>query len=110
MNSVIRFLADEDFDHDIVRGVLRRNLSIDILTVQEAGLKGKKDPDILEWAAQNGRILLTRDVNTMVAEAYLRVQKGLPLPGVFAVSQLFPIAQCSFAEEWIGQVRFLPLR
>jgi hypothetical protein len=30
----IRLLADEDFDHDIVRGILRRNPNIDIVRVQ----------------------------------------------------------------------------
>ena len=85
MSTKIRFLADEDFDNDIVRGVLRRNAIVDIVTVQEVGLEGTKDPGVLAWAAQNGRIILTRDVNTMVAEAYTRLQNGLPLPRLFAV-------------------------
>lgn len=32
----MRFLADEDFDNDIVRGILRRNATMDIVTVQKA--------------------------------------------------------------------------
>jgi hypothetical protein len=77
------------------------------------------DPLVLEWAAQEGRILLTHDVSTMTAHTYARVRDGLPMPGVFAVSQSVPvarlvddillIAECSLEGEWEGQVRYLPL-
>lgn len=77
------------------------------------------DPIVLELAAQEGRVVLTHDVHTMVAVGYERVVAGLPLPGLFAVSQSLPIGQaieeivtlveCSQEGEWEGQVRFLPL-
>ena len=116
----LRFLADEDFDNDIVRGLLRRCPTLDIVRVQDVTLSGQPDPVVLEWAAQEGRILLTHDVSTLTAHAIARIQKGLPMPGVFAVSQDIPIGQaiedllliakCSLEGEWEGQVRYLPLR
>lgn len=84
---MLRLLADEDFDHHIVRGMVRELTGLDIIRVQDLGLGGKKDPAILERAAQDGRPVITHDVNTMVAAAYERVAAGLPMPGVFVVPQ-----------------------
>jgi hypothetical protein len=119
MSVTLRFLADEDFDNDIVRGMLRRLPSLDIVRAQDVGLSGAIDPRVLEWAAQEGRVLLTHDVSTLTAHAYARGSSDLPMPGVFAVSQLAPISQviedllllaeCSLPDEWEGQVRYVPL-
>jgi predicted nuclease of predicted toxin-antitoxin system len=67
---MLRLLADEDFDDDIIRGVLRRLSDLDLVRVQELGLAGSADPVVLERAAQEDRIVLTHDVNTMVAAAF----------------------------------------
>lgn len=117
---MIRLAVDENFDNDIVRGILRRKPDIDIVRIQDAGLRGKDDPSILEWAAQEGRVLFTNDVHTMTDFAYERVRNGLPMPGVFEVSRDVPIGQViedmilvaegSIAGEWEGQVLYLPLR
>ena len=55
----VRFVIDEDFDNDILRGVLRRLPNLDIVSAQDVGLSGAKDPVILAWAAEQNRILLT---------------------------------------------------
>ncbi len=39
----VRFLADEDIDVAIIRGVRSREPVIDILDVKTAGLRGMKD-------------------------------------------------------------------
>lgn len=119
MSAPIRFLADEDFDNDILRGVLRRKPNLDIVRVQDVGLGGMGDPIILEWAAQEERVVLTHDVSTMTMHAYARIRDGLRMPGVFAVSQSIPLAQaiadilllaeCSVEGEWENQVHYLPL-
>ena len=82
-----RFLADENFDNDILRGVLRRNPQIDIVRVQDIGLAGAEDPDVLARAAEEGRVLLTHDVRTITAFAYERVEHGLKMPGVFEAAK-----------------------
>ena len=117
---MVRFLADENFNTQIVRGVLRRNPDIDIVRVQDVNLSGADDPTVLAWAAEKGRIVLTHDVATMTTFAYQRIQAELSMPGLFEVSRRVPvglaieeiilIAECSIEGEWEGQVRFLPLR
>jgi hypothetical protein len=119
MNVRLRFLADEDFDNDIVRGFLRRLPTLDVVRAQDVGLSGQPGPVVLAWAAQEDRVILTHDVSTMTAHAYARIADGLPMSGVFAVSQslavsralddLLLLAECSLAGEWAGQVRYLPL-
>ncbi len=69
-------LADENFNNQIMWGILRRRPEIDIVRVQDVGLSETDDRVILEWAAQQGRILLTHDVETMTRYAYDRVQAG----------------------------------
>ena len=49
-----RFLADENFNNQIVRGILRQAPSIDIVRVQDVGLSGVDDPTVLAWAAETG--------------------------------------------------------
>ena len=58
----IRFVADENFNNNIIRGLLRRHPDLDIVGIQDAGLSGADDPTVLEWAAQEKRILLTHDM------------------------------------------------
>ena len=116
---MIRFLADEDFDNDIIRGLFRRCPEIDLVRVQDVSLSGKNDQVVLEWATKENRVLLTHDVSTMTMHVYARLASGLLSPGVFAVSQSLPIGQvlddiillweCSLEGEWNGQVRYLPL-
>jgi hypothetical protein len=46
MSVVLRFLADEDFDNDIVRGMLRRLPTMDIVRAQDVGPSGALDPRV----------------------------------------------------------------
>ncbi len=111
--------ADENFNNDILRGLLRRRPDLDIVRIQDVGLSGADDPTVLDWAAREGRVLLTHDVSTITRYAYERVRAGLPMPGVFEVSRTLSIgrviedilllAECSLEGEWEGQVRYLPL-
>lgn len=112
--------ADENLNNKLVRGLQRLNRGVDILRVQDAGLRGADDPAVLAWAADERRVLLTHDLATMARFAYQRVAAGLPMPGVFEIGTGVPIAQaieevllvaeCSTDGEWEGQVRYLPLR
>ena len=116
---MLRLVADENFNGDIVRGLLRRKSGLDIVRLQDIGLSGADDPAVLEWAAQEGRVLLTHDVATITRYAYERVQAGQPMPGVFQVSRVVPVgraiedilllAECSLEGDWEGQVHYLPL-
>ncbi|MGV2391344.1 MAG UNVERIFIED_CONTAM: DUF5615 family PIN-like protein [Microcystis novacekii LVE1205-3] len=81
----VRLLTDENFNGAILRGLVRRLPELDIIRVQDVGLMNTDDPDILEWAANEGRILLTHDVATITMYAYNRVNQGLPMTGVVEV-------------------------
>jgi hypothetical protein len=116
---VLRLAADENFDNDVLHGLLLRNPALDIVRVQDVGLAGAVDPIVLEWAAKEGRILLTHDVKTMPRHAYQRVAAGQPMPGVFevghsvsiaqAIEDLLLLAEYSQDGEWEGKVLYLPL-
>jgi hypothetical protein len=47
---MLRLAADENFNNDIVRGLLRREPGLDIVRIQDVGLSGADDPTVLEWA------------------------------------------------------------
>ena len=90
---MLRLLADENFKEQIVNGLRRRIATLDIATARGAGLVGKLDPDVLGWAALEGRVLMTHDTRTMGRFAYARVEAGAPMPGVLEVPDLLPIGQ-----------------
>ena len=116
---MLLLVSDENFNNDIVRGLLRRNPDLDIVRVQDVGLRGEDDPTILEWAAHEGRVLLTHDAATMSHFAYERVKAGRSMPGVIEVPDDLPIgeaiedilllAEYSERGEWESQVVYLPL-
>jgi hypothetical protein len=89
----MRLLADENFHGDVLRGLLRVEPKLDIVRVQDTHLYQAADLVILEWAAKEGRILLTHDVETMTKHAYDRIRAGLSMPGVIEVRDDLPIGQ-----------------
>ena len=116
---MIAYLTDEDFNGRIIRGLLRRMPEIDLATVDGVGLTGSPDEAVIAWAAANGRVLVTHDVNTMIVAALDRVRVGETMNGVIAVPQqlgigavisdLALIASCATPEDLAGQVWYLPL-
>jgi hypothetical protein len=114
----MKFLADEDFDNRILRGILRRLPDIDIVRVQDTKVATSSDPDVLEWAAVENRVLLTHDVHTMTHYFRLRLSSGLSSPGIIFVPQVLPvgmaikelvlITQYSLEGEYENQMRFIP--
>lgn len=116
----MRWLADDNFNNDILRALLRRASGTDIVRAQDVGLTGVNDETLFASAADHDRVLLTHDVSTITAHAYRRVMRGNPVPGVFEVSRTVPIRavvddvvlldECSTPGEWKGQVRDPALR
>lgn len=116
---MLKLAADENFNNNIVRGILRRQPDADIVRIQDVGLSGAHDSIVLEWAAKEQRVLLTHDVTTITKYAYERTRLRKPMPGAFEVNRATPIGiaiedillpiECSLEGEWSGQVRYLPL-
>lgn len=100
--------------------MLREEPELDVIRVQDAGLSGHDDPDVLQWATSEGRVLFSHDANTMTHHAYQRILKGQSMPGLWVVKRDLPlgdvitdvclIATLSEKGEYEGQVRYLPLR
>ncbi len=80
---MLALAIDESVSGAIVRGLLRRVESVDLLRVQDAGLHGADDSAILAWAATQHRIVVTQDRKTFGLHAYSRVEQGLAMLGVF---------------------------
>lgn len=117
----VRFLADEDLRDSILQGLRSREPAIDILDMKSAGLRGTKDPALLEIAAEQGRILITQDRNTMTAHFWERLAAGKSSPGLFvvpdspgaigaAIEWLLLVWTASKAEEWRDLIIFVPVR
>ena len=114
-----KLLADENFKRQICTGLRRRVPSVHLVTVQEVGLGSAADPDVLEWAAQQNRVLLTHDARTVPTFAYERLREGRPLPGAVvvpvhlaigqAIEDLILILEATEEDELTGRVVRLPL-
>ena len=46
---MLRLLTDENFNGDIIRGLLLQRPSLDLVHVQSVGLAGADDPTVLAW-------------------------------------------------------------
>ncbi len=116
---MLRFVADENFNGRIVRGLQRALPELDFIRIQDTELAGAGDPEILEWAAKEERIVLTHDVMTVTGFAYDRVREGRPMPGVvevpttmaigLAIREIELLAIAGRPEDLDRQVRYLPL-
>lgn len=114
-----RLLADTNFNRKIVRGLRRRDPTADIAIAQDVGLDAEPDSVVLQWAAKDGRIVLTHDYKTFPPEVYARVTAGQPMPGVFIVDGGLPVGRAihdllivlgaSDEHEWDNQTLYLPL-
>jgi hypothetical protein len=114
----IRFQADADLNQNLLRAVRRRQPEIDFQTANAGQIHGRPDPDVLAAAADDGRILVTHDRNTMPVHFadFIATRHS---PGVFTISQDLPLSvaaeelitiwEASEAEEWIDTIQFLPL-
>ncbi len=115
----MRFLADENFNGKLLAGLRDALPDIDMLRVQDTDRLASPDPELLAWAAEQGRILLTHDAQTVASYAYDRVREGLPMPGIIEVrasrklgaliADLVLMIAASTPQEFENQVRYIPL-
>ncbi len=115
----MRFLVDEHIPNGVVRQLPRKYPEkVDVVRVVDVGLVGASDPDLREWAAQQERVIVTKDKATMTDFAYERMHRGLPMPGVIAVTrnlsvgrlleELILIAEFATLEELADRVYYIP--
>ena len=116
----IRFQADADLNRNIVKGVRLREPSIDFRTAEAAGLPGLLDPEVIEKAAGDARILVSHDKRTMITHFAQFLSRGKDSPGLFIVTQQTPLGDAindlvliwhaSDPEEWKNRCVYVPLR
>ena len=116
---MLRLLIDQDLDHVILRGLLLRVPNLDVITAHQAGLSNASDPELLAWAAEQERIIVTHGRRTMPYHATSRIARAEKVAGIIVVSRQLPISQvineleiivsCSDRSEWENIVKHLPL-
>ena len=116
---MVKLLVDQDFDHDILRGLVRRVPTLDVVTAYQIGFSAASDPELLAWAAEAGRVIITHDRKTMPSHTADRMAGGEKILGVIIVPQRRPMRQvinelevvvmCSDENEWENIILYLPL-
>lgn len=116
---MLSLLIDQDLDHDILRGLARRIPRLDAVTAFEIGMSTATDTQLLSWAAQAGRIIVTHDRTTMPTHAAELMSEGNNIAGLFIALRSLPLHQvieelallitCSNNDEWVNVIRYLPL-
>jgi hypothetical protein len=116
---VLRFAADHNFNELILLGLLRQRPNLDVIRARDSDLAQAHDRRILEWAADERRVLLTQDARTLPRFACERIAGGLCMPGVIEVRRRLPvgvaieeillIGECMDAGEIEGRILYVPL-
>ncbi|MBC7931198.1 MAG: DUF5615 family PIN-like protein [Rubrivivax sp.] len=115
---MLRLLIDQDLDHDILRGLIRRIPQLDAVTAFEIGMGEATDPQLLTWASREGRIVVAHDRRTMPTHAADLMGAGKNIAGLFVVPRSLPLHRaiedlelmitCSENDEWVNAIRYLP--
>ena len=113
----VLYQADNDLRKAIVRGALRREPQMSFRTAQAARLDGVPDSEVLAFAADERRILVSHDFQTMPAH-FRQFTKSRPSPGVLLVRQDLPVGEAidtllliweaSEADEWVNRLCLVP--
>ncbi|MBD2359748.1 DUF5615 family PIN-like protein [Anabaena minutissima FACHB-250] len=113
----VAFYIDENVHRGITNGLRLRG--VDVLTVQEDGRTGFRDPLILERATELERVLFSQDED-FLAEANCLQAKQINFAGVIyahklrvsvgdCIRDLEIIAKTAYLEELKNRVQYLPL-
>jgi len=114
----VKFLADVNLNTRIVKGLRRREPLVDFQTAEGAALTAKNDLQVLEIAADSGRILVTHDRKT-IPQAFGTFVSHRQSAGVLivpqslglgtAIEELLLIWVASDAEDWLNVISPIPL-
>lgn len=122
---MLAFLFDENIPRKVLDAARRHNLSgsiypLDIVAVGEynAPPLGTLDPDILKWLEVEGRLLVTRDINSLPNHLADHMLAGGSVPGILEirscatvpaiVASLQLIAHAGFVSDFENQIQFIP--
>ncbi|WP_414542214.1 DUF5615 family PIN-like protein [Nostoc sp. CCY0012] len=114
--SLIRLYLDEDAEsHRLLQALRVRN--VDVVTVTEVGMISRNDPDQLNWALTNQRVIYTFNLKDFYRLHTLLLESGESHAGIILAQQgysigeqmrrLLKIIAAKSAEEMQNQVEFL---
>jgi len=116
---MLLLLTDEDVRGAIIDGLRLHHPEVDVIRAVDVGMGGSPDDELLAWAAEHGRVLVTQDVTTMTDAASRRVAGCLEMKGLIvapdsvhiakAISDLAFIADVSNETEFENATLWLPL-
>ena len=108
-------------DHHVPRAITEglRLRGVDVITAHEDGADHLNDPELLNRAAQLGRVLFTQD-DDLLAEAAKRQKEGIAFSGVIyshqlqtsigaCINDLEILSKAGEPEDLINRVQFLAL-
>ena len=119
----VKYLLDADLPRALFTGLRREDPGIDVVRVQQVGLREASDPEILAFAAAEERIVVTKDKATMREFAGQRMKQGERMPGLLVVrpsylrglsglgaviAELCRVNASSDASDWENVIRFIP--
>lgn len=117
----MKWLADENFRNAIIRGLLRKAPTLDILRAQDVPeVADQDDLILLRFATAEGRVVVTHDLSTMIpamreqvrdasrCAPIVLVPDSLPVSAV--VEDLLLLNECAVEADWAAGVIYLPLR
>ena len=116
-----RFLIDENISPEYRTQLLRHEPSLTVSAVGDEGAppKSTPDPDILEWCEKNQFNLITNNRKSMPQHLWAHRKKGGHVPAIFTINlevpmgkiidELLLIAGASDEDEYINEIKYLPL-
>lgn len=116
---MLKIFLDQNFNHRILRGLSRRIPNLDFVTTQILDKQEEVDPQLLNLAFDENRVIVTHDKKTFPKYAYDKIMKGENISGVLivpktmaigeAIDELEIIILCSSENEYENRVEFLPI-
>lgn len=116
-----RYLIDENISPQYRTQLLNHEPSLTVLAVGDEGAppKSTPDPEILVWCEQNQFNLITNNRDSMPQHLSDHIEAGHHVPGIFTINrkvsmgliidQLLLIAGASDEDEYIDEIKYLPL-
>ena len=120
----LSYVLDENLRGPLWSLFLRHNRArdypVDVVRVGDGDTVplGTKDAELLQWAEDEGRILISKDLRTLSAHLAAHLAMGRHSPGVMTLKKAAPLreileflvlaAYVSDASEWADTNRYVP--
>lgn len=95
---MLHLLADVSLNHHLLTACHRKGANLDILSAAKARIEGMSNRDLLTFAAEHDRILISHDILTLTRDFAELQSTGAPSPGVFLLDSRTPVSE---AADWL---------